>query len=169
MYSGNSYKNFPALYDLLYQRYLKSVPDFVSLIKENTEKGGLILDLAAGTGEVSIPLLKNGFVVISSDLNKGMLKELKLKAENSGVKNCNVKILDMLVLAYKERFDSICVRQAVNYFIGIKALSSGFRKIFISLKDGGRFIFNAPNYQGEKTYPTVYNLYKKGGQRAFVL
>ena len=47
MYSGNSYKKFPALYDLLYQRYFKSVPDFVSLVKTNTPKGGLILDLAA--------------------------------------------------------------------------------------------------------------------------
>src|SRR3989338_5757830 len=102
MYSGNSYKNFPALYDLLYQRYLKSVPDFVSLAKTNTPKGGLILDLAAGTGEVTIPLLQNGFKVVSLDSNNGMLRELRRKAKKIGVKNCNTKCSDMRKINYKE-------------------------------------------------------------------
>lgn len=169
MYSGNSYKNFPVFYDLLYQRYLKSVPDFVALVKENTPKGGSILDLAAGTGEVTIPLLKNGFKVISLDISKGMLKELKLKAEKLGLKNYHVITLDMRRVNYREKFDSVCIRQAINYFIGTRALEAGFKKIFASLKVNGKFIFNTPNYQGEKEYPTVSNYYKKDKQKAFVL
>ena len=169
MYSGNSYKNFPALYDLLYQRYLKSIPDFIALVGKNTSKGGLILDLAAGTGEVTIPLLKKGFEVISLDASKGMLEELKLKAKRMGIKYYHVKTSDMQRLAYKKKFDSVCIRQAINYFIGIKALKAGLEKIYDSLKANGKFIFNAPNYQGKRKYPAVYNYYKKGKQRALVL
>src|SRR3989344_3428034 len=118
MYFGNSYKNFPALYDLLYQRYLKSVPDFVSLVKTNTPKNGLILDLAAGTGEVSILLLQNGFMVVSLDSSNGMLKELKRKAKKMKIKNYRARIFDMRKINYKEKFDSVCIRQAINYFLG---------------------------------------------------
>ena len=169
MYSGNSYKKFPELYDLLYQRYLNSIPDFVALVEKNTPKGGLILDLAAGTGEVTIPLLKSGFEVISLDKNKGMLKELKSKAKKQGVKNLHIIISDMKKASYRKKFDSVCIRQAINYFIGVEALEEGLQKIFASLKNGGKFIFNAPNYHGEKKYPVVSNYYENERQRAFVL
>jgi len=169
MYSGNSYKNFPKFYDLLYQRYFKSIPDFIALVKKNTPKGGFILDLAAGTGEVTIPLLKNGFKVISLDLSEGMLKELKLKAKQKGIKNYHTISLDMQKVGYQDKFDSICIRQAINYFIGTKTLEVGLKNIFIALKKGGKFIFNAPNYQGEKEYPIISNYYEKEGLKAFVL
>jgi ubiquinone/menaquinone biosynthesis C-methylase UbiE len=169
MYSGNSYKNFPELYDLLYERYLKSVPDFVALVKTNTPRGGAILDLAAGTGEVTIPLLKSGFKVTSLDASRGMLRELESKARKLGIKNSRAVTLDMRKLNYREKFDSVCIRQAVNYFIGIKSLEAGLKKILASLKAGSKLIFNAPNYQGKKVYPVVASYYKKGVQVAFVV
>jgi len=169
MYSGNSYKKFPALYDLLYQRYFKSVPDFVSLVKTNTPKGGLILDLAAGTGEISIPLLQNGFMVVSLDSSNGMLRELKKKAKKLGIKNYRTRGFDMKKISYKEKFDSVCIRQAVNYYLGRKAIGTGFKKIYASLKKDGNFIFNAPNYKGKTNYPAIGNYYENGGQKAFVV
>lgn len=169
MHRGNSYKNFPELYDLLYQRYLKSVPDFVALAVKNTLKNGLILDLAAGTGEVSLPLLKLGFKVTSLDASGGMLGQLKRKALSRGVKNYRLKAGNMEKLSYKNEFDAVCIRQAINYFIGLGALKNGLKKIRSSLKSGGKLIFNAPNYRGEKSYPTISNFYQKGGRKAFVV
>lgn len=169
MYSGNSYKNFPALYDLLYQRYFKSVPDFVSLVKDNTSKRGLILDLAAGTGEVTIPLLQSGFRVISLDSSNGMLKELEQKSKNLGIMNYRTRTLDMKKINYRDKFDSVCIRQAINYFIGTKSLNAGLKKIYTSLKQGGNFIFNAPNYRGETNYPTISNYYEKELHKAFIV
>lgn len=166
MYSGNSYKNFPALYDLLYQRYLKSVPEFVSLVKKNTVRGGLILDLAAGTGEVTIPLLQNRFRVVSLDSSNGMLGELKRKAKNLGVENYRTRVFDMRKVNYKEQFDSVCIRQAISYFLGMRSLNAGLKRIHASLKQGGNFIFNAPNYLGQTNYQIVSNYYEKGAQKA---
>src|SRR3989338_970190 len=169
MYFGNSYKNFPVFYELFYKRYLKSAHDFTAMVKENTPQGGLILDLAAGTGEVTIPLLKSCFGVISLDSSKGMLKELKLKAKKLGVKNYHTVTRDMRKINYKDKFDTVCIRQAINYFMGPKALESGLKKIIVSLKIGGKFVFNAPNYRGEKTYPAVSNYYESGKEKSFVL
>lgn len=169
MYSGNSYKNFPDLYDLLYQRYLKSIPDFVSLVKKNTPRGGTILDLAAGTGEVSIPLLKHGFKVTSLDASSGMLKVLKAKAKKLNINNYNVKISPIENINYYEKFDSICIRQAINYLVKVQGLENGLKKIYRALKPGGKLIFNAPNYRGETAYPIISNYYEKGEQKAFVL
>ena len=96
MLSGNSYNTFPTLYDLLYQRYLASVPDFVSLIARHTPAKGAILDLAAGTGEVSIPLLHRGFAVTSLDRSKGMLNVLQAKAKKEKIKTMSFRICSPL-------------------------------------------------------------------------
>ncbi len=169
MYYGNSYKKFPGLYDLLYQRFLKTVPDFVSLVKKNTPKRGLILDLAAGTGEVTIPLLRHGFTVVSLDASIGMLKQLQKKAKMAGIKKYRTKVLDMKKLNYQGKFDVVCIRQAINYFMGTRSLTSGLKRINASLKRDGKFIFNAPNYQGQKNYKTTYHYYNKASQSAVVV
>ncbi|OGZ96146.1 MAG: hypothetical protein A3I44_01880 [Candidatus Sungbacteria bacterium RIFCSPLOWO2_02_FULL_51_17] len=169
MLSGNSYNTFPTLYDLLYQRYLASVPDFVSLIARHTPAKGAILDLAAGTGEVSIPLLHRGFAVTSLDRSKGMLNVLQAKAKKEKIKNARVKICDMQRITYRKQFDAVCIRQAVNYFIGAKALTKGLLRVRAALKPGGALIFNAPNYHDEKAYPPVANIYDRGTRHAFVL
>ena len=48
-------------------------------------------------------------------------------------------------------------------------MQNGLNKIFKSLKTGGKFIFNAPNYDRQKDYPKVHNLYQQDGLNAFVL
>lgn len=169
MYSGNCYSDFPELYDVLYQRYLHSAEDFARLVAENSSRGGLILDLAAGTGEVSIPLLARGFRVTSIDASRGMLGELKNKAIKLGIKNVVPVVADMGMLAYKDIFDVVCIRQAINYFLGTPSLRKGLKKIRRALKDGGAFVFNAPNYKGQKEYPSASNLYKNTKCTAFVV
>jgi len=118
---------------------------------------------------VSIPLLKKGFEVTSTDLNSGMLKELKIKAGKAGVKNYRAVSVNMQKIRYEQKFDTVCIRQAINYFIGAGQLLRGLKSIFRALKPGGKFIFNAPNYKGQKKYPDVSNIYTDGAQNAFVL
>jgi ubiquinone/menaquinone biosynthesis C-methylase UbiE len=169
MYSKNVYKSFPKLYDLLYQRYLKSVPDFVALVEEHTPRGGLVLDVAAGTGEVTIPLLQKGFRVVSVDSSTGMLKELCLKAKKHKVRNHKTVVMDMRHIEYQRQFDSVCIRQAINYCMGARALTASLNTFYNSLKEGGVFVFNTPQYQGAKQYPTVFHHYTEGKQEALVL
>lgn len=167
---GNCYKDFPEFYDLLYKRYFRTIPTFVELVRRNTPRGGLILDIAAGTGAVTIPLLKKGYKVISLDMHKGMLAQLKKKVIKEKVKNYQIIHRDMNSLNFNKVFDTICIRQAINYYRGPKLLKKGLTRIYKALKDCGVFIFNAPNYRGKKTdYPIVQNHYKERDINTFVL
>ncbi|MDO8507358.1 MAG: class I SAM-dependent methyltransferase [bacterium] len=166
---GNAYEDFPEYYDLLYQRYFKSVPKFISLIETETKKGWKLLEIAAGTGEVVIPLLEDGYDVTSFDLNEGMLKELQKKAS---IKGLAAKVIhgDMNEIDFLEAFDLIYMRQSINYFLGENNLQNGLKKINRALKPGGKFIFNAPNFRKEQPdYPVVKNIYEYGDRYAFVL
>jgi len=170
--SGNCYDIFPEFYDLLYRRYLKSTDLFVKLVKKNTSRGGRILDLAAGTGEVSVPLLGQGFKVISFDKSSGMLKELARKSRKQGIGGYSTLVGDINHIKLPHaKFDTICIRQAINYYNGFSQLRTGLVKIRRLLKTDGRFIFNAPNFKKEKDeFSVVENLYKADdGINAFVL
>jgi ubiquinone/menaquinone biosynthesis C-methylase UbiE len=166
---GNIYRDFPEFYDLIYARYFKTVPDFVKLVERSTPNGGRILDLAAGTGEVTIPLLQRGYRVQSFDLNSGMLRVLARKAQVLGM-TVKTTVADMANLDYEQEFDAVCIRQALNYLMGVSQLTRVLKKVKQALKPGGQFVFNAPNYHlNIKDYPVVTNKYEVDGKTALVL
>jgi len=140
------YKNFPEVYDLLYQRFSKRLSDFLGIVQRNTPNRGSILDAAAGTGEVSIPLIQEGYEVLSADLNPGMLEQLEKKAQSQGVK-ANTTVTSFQELSRREdQFDTLTVRQAINYLIGEEHLGEAFKGFHKLLRSGGKLVFNAPNY-----------------------
>ncbi|KXK08526.1 MAG: dTDP-3-amino-3,6-dideoxy-alpha-D-glucopyranose N,N-dimethyltransferase [Microgenomates bacterium OLB22] len=165
----NCYRDFPEYYDLLYQRYLKSIPTFVELVSSHTPSERAILDLAAGTGEVSIPLIENGYEVTSLDGSQGMLEQLRQKAETKGLRaDTTVQRLESLSL--DSHYDTVCIRQAINYYMGMKALTGGLRQIATVLKPTGTFIFNAPNFlENAKKYEDSEHRYEEGSKKAVVL
>jgi ubiquinone/menaquinone biosynthesis C-methylase UbiE len=70
------YKN-PELYDLEYDGYIKDLP---LLLEWAQKKGGPIVDLACGTGRVTIPIAEKDIEMIGIDLNKGMLERAEQKS-----------------------------------------------------------------------------------------
>lgn len=164
---GNCYHEFPEFYDLLYKRYLKTIPDFVNLVVKNTANDSHILDLAAGTGEVSIPLLEYGFKVSSLDQSKGMLEQLKKKAGKKAAKNLTTFVRDLNQIDLENTFDTVCIRQAVNYYMNPTSLENGFKSIALLLNKGGKFIFNAPNFKiGTEEYKPTHGFYDMGNLTA---
>lgn len=164
------YREFPGLYDLLYQRFSKRRDDFLSLVRKNTPAKGRIIDAAAGTGEVSIPLLADGYDVLSTDLNEGMLAELTKKAQAAGVRP-RTMVAGFLNMQDVDGFsDTLTVRQAISYLKGEDRLREAFALMKGKLKPGGKLIFNAPNYRPDRfSAPTVapYQV-KSGGKTAIV-
>ncbi|MDX8367080.1 class I SAM-dependent methyltransferase [Cytobacillus sp. IB215665] len=70
----------PEYYDLQFEHYMKDLP----LLLEWAEKQqGTIVDLACGTGRITIPLAKRGFSMIGIDINEGMLKRAKEKTNDT--------------------------------------------------------------------------------------
>lgn len=74
--------NDPQYYDLEYQSYLEDVP---LLAEWSDRQQGTIIDLACGTGRVTIPLAKLGHKLIGIDLHEGMLNQAKEKTMNTSL------------------------------------------------------------------------------------
>ncbi|MCH1626429.1 class I SAM-dependent methyltransferase [Ferdinandcohnia quinoae] len=66
----------PILYDMENDMFRNEVP-FV--LKRASKIDGHIIDLACGTGRVTIPLARAGYQMIGVDLHKGMLEHAKQK------------------------------------------------------------------------------------------
>lgn len=144
------------------------MPKFLQYVQQYTPTHGDILDIAAGTGEVTIPLLQSGYRVVSLDLHRGMLRQLTQKARKYKLAS-TTRVMDMKELSLEATFDTVCIRQAINYCMGIDELKNCLYGIHKVLKMGGYCIFNTPLYTGQRTYPTVHNMYKVDGTHAFVL
>ncbi|MBD7908064.1 class I SAM-dependent methyltransferase [Sporosarcina gallistercoris] len=72
----------PILYDKENEAYLSELP---FLLNWASKTEGPIIDLACGTGRLTIPLAKNGYPLIGVDIHKGMLKEAQKKSSNLDV------------------------------------------------------------------------------------
>lgn len=75
--------NDPIQYDNENASYIEDIP---FLLKWAARTKGPIIDLACGTGRVTIPLANEGNSLIGVDVSKGMLEEAKCKAKNRGLK-----------------------------------------------------------------------------------
>ncbi len=118
--------------DFDYDGYFEFVKDKIA---------GEGVDLACGSGEMTVRLAKAGNKMIGVDLSGEMLNVATQKAKTSGldVKWVN---LDMLDLELNHRVDFItCVCDGVNY-ISQKDLKKFFDRVYNCLKEGGKFVFD---------------------------
>lgn len=73
----------PILYDKENDAYLSEYP---FLLKWASKTKGTIIDIACGTGRLTIPLSKNGYKLLGVDVHKGMLQEAERKSSNLDLK-----------------------------------------------------------------------------------
>ena len=111
------------------QRMYNNDIDLISRIRK-----GDALDVGAGTGNISLKLLKRGYKVTAIDISKKMLEILKKKAK----KNKNLKIvsedIDSYLLNTKKKFDLITFCSVLHHFpYYLKTLENSIKL----LKKGG--------------------------------
>jgi|SRR3989344_4748328 len=150
-----AYNKFPELYDIIYHRFQNST-EFVDLISRIVNTDEAILDLAAGTGDVSRELQKRGYKNISlADKSEGMLKIAKEKLGE--IPGYITQIQNMNLGNF---YDTIVIRQAINYLMHYDDLVEGLRTIHSHLKETGKLIFNAPNYTENSQYKDKFLEYE---------
>jgi len=118
-------------------------------------KAEIVLDLACGTGSVSLELDRLGYDVIAADGSAGMLAKAREKAEAAGRQN------DILFLCQDMRsfelYGSVqaivCYTDSLNHLTGSGDLTKCFALAANYLERGGLFIFdvNTP-YKFENYY-----------------
>lgn len=113
-----------------------------------------ILELACGTGRISIPLLARNFKVEAVDLSEAMLEILKKGVDNVPRKfknNIIIKKKNILELDYNDEFDMVIFPATTICLIKDKDIELLFEVVYKALKKGGKFVFDYVKEDGNKT------------------
>ena len=101
-----------------------------------------ILDLACGTGSITVPLAKRGYAMTGLDLSAEMLSLAQEKCDNAKVR---VRLSEQNIAAFQagRGFDAvICSFDGVNYLTSARDVQSCFACVRDALSDDGVFIFD---------------------------
>ncbi len=139
----NSYNEFAKFYDSLTRNVnYRDISLFIDrVLEENSTKRGILLDLACGTGTLSVEMSKLGYDVIGVDYSNEMLSEAMQK---SHLAKQNILFLcqPMQELNLYGTVDcAICVLDSLNH-INNDDLIKTFQKVSLFLNPRGYFIFD---------------------------
>lgn len=145
----SQYGNFAYVYDQLmddvdYEAWVRHIEN---LIEKSGASVKNILELACGTGNITIPLAKKGYDIAGIDISEDMLGLALEKSEAMGVPLVLLE-QDMVKLDF-DIYDLDCVLCACdgfNYVTSLDDLDKVFAKIYDLLKPGGIFVFDISSY-----------------------
>lgn len=141
----SSYQTFAYLYDELTQNieYEKRCDYIRSFLEKENIKSGTVLDLACGTGSMSIPLIKKGYNIIGIDCSENMLEIASERLSNES-DNFSLLKAKMQNFELSNRVGAcICCLDSINHLNNKSDVQSTFKNVYDSLKDNGLFIFDA--------------------------
>ncbi|WP_214484819.1 class I SAM-dependent methyltransferase [Bacillus sp. SM2101] len=130
----------PKMYDLENNKYYE-LPLLFSWAKKLNIKEQTIIDLACGTGRITIPFAEEGYQLLGIDIHEGMLHEAREKT----TKNLSVKWIKQDCLNFKIKTKSpfiYMVGYAFQHFLTNDHQDQLFKSVHQSLSDDGIFIFN---------------------------
>lgn len=155
-----SYSNFASFYDGLTKNvdYKALAKYFDGLINKYGNGGNLLLDLACGTGSLSIELAKMGYDVVATDISEQMLSEAQSKVETFGnpIFLCqSMQNLDMF-----GTIDAVvCSLDSINHIESQEDVKTAIEKVSLFMNPGAVFIFDVN---------TLYKHREVLGQNTFV-
>lgn len=113
--------------------------DVEELARDHGLRGRRLLDVACGTGNSFMPMLRRGYEVTACDLSPAMVARARRKLAGRG----EVVVADMRSLPWRGRFDLVtCVDDAMNYLLSPADLVAALRSIRRALVPGGLVVFD---------------------------
>lgn len=138
----NSYMGFARLYDALtFDVEYESIADFITQrLEANGLSKGMVLDLACGTGSLTLALSRRGFEMLAADASEDMLSVARQK---SGAEKILFLHQPMEEFELYGTVDAIvCVLDSINYLTEPQALEKTFALCANYLNPGGVLIFD---------------------------
>lgn len=138
------YGDFAYYYDLLTENVdYESRCNYISaLLAENGVGKGILLDLACGTGTLSMLLSKKGYDVIGVDASQEMLsqaQEKKIEADADIIFLCQkMEELDLFGTINA----AVCTLDSINHVTNEDTVREIFRRVSLFMEDKGIFIFD---------------------------
>jgi SAM-dependent methyltransferase len=131
----------------LYDHYVRADYDFAFFRDETAAAAGPVLELAAGTGRLSLPLAAQGVDLTCVDHSPGMLAVLHRKLAAAGLA-AEVVTADLCQLALGRHFRlAILPFQSFHEIVGRARQHEAMRSVFAALVPGGRFVCTLHNPQ----------------------
>ncbi len=135
------YDSIAPLYDV-YVSWDLDVPFFTDAARG---AGGPVLELMAGTGRLSIPLIEAGVDLTCVDSSPGMLDVLARKLAARGLR-ASLHCADVCRVELQQRFElAILPFQSFMEIIGAERQRAALAATFASLRPAGRFICTLHN------------------------
>ena len=131
---------------------------FIEEIKKYTGdlKNKTILDIGAGTGAFSIPLMKEGAYITAIDSSINMLSSLYNRAKKNNVNNFN------LIIGPFERIEPNKHNIAISAFSGNSTKSpEGIKKMYESVEDYAFIISSFENHENNFNRDILYKRLKR--------
>lgn len=138
------YGDFAYYYDMLTENVdYKSRCEYIcNLLAEGGVGKGILLDLACGTGTMSMLLSDKGYDVIGVDASEDMLSVAQEKKMESGK--------DIMLLCQRmEELDlfgtinaAVCTLDSINHITDEETVKKVFSKVSLFMEDKGLFIFD---------------------------
>ena len=144
------YNDFAAVYDKLQDADYDAFVDYYERIfKKLGKEPKLVLDLACGTGNITLPMAKRGYDMIGLDLSCEMLNIARDKAmtENQNILFLNQDMCEMELYGTVDAI--VCALDGVNYITETEDLRKLFRLVKNYLNPDGIMIF-ALNDESER-------------------
>ena len=139
-----SYGDFAYYYDMLTENvdYDKRCEYICGLLAENGVSEGILLDLACGTGTLSLMLSEKGYDVVGVDGSEEMLTQAQEKKMETGA--------DVIFLCQRmEELDlfgtinaAVSTLDSINHVIDENTVKEIFRRVSLFMEDKGIFVFD---------------------------
>ena len=101
--------------------------------------GKELLELACGSGEITIALAKQGYHIDASDLSEAMIEEALCKGQN----DIHFFVMDMNTFTVEKQYDGIlCLCDSINYLVEEGQIQALFKQVYKHLRKDGVWLFD---------------------------
>lgn len=138
------YGSFAEYYDSLTSNvdYRKTAEYVSDILNENGINKGILLDLACGTGTMSLIMAQKGYDVIGVDNSPEMLGEAREKALEAG-EDILFLCQDMCSIDLYGTVDcTVCLLDSLNHLENKEELLEAFKRVSLFTVPGGLFVFD---------------------------
>ena len=139
-----SYSTFAQYYDCLTHNvdYARRAEYFCTLLDQLGHNAGITLDLACGTGSLTVELAKRGLDVYGIDGSPSMLSVAQQKASDAGLQILFLCQQMQSIDLYGTVDTVICALDSINHLTGENDVQKTFERVSLFLNPGGYFIFD---------------------------
>ncbi len=120
------------------------VLDFLeAVLRQEGKRPNSVLDLACGTGSMSLLLAQRGYQVLASDISEEMLTQAAAKAADMGDRAPYFIHQPMQRLRLPVPVDAVfCLLDSLNYLTQPEDCKKTLHRVFEALSSGGVFLFD---------------------------